>query len=403
MRNSIWLILTTACFLSTSFQIIAASDNHGDDGNGCYPCAGLVLVDDELYGVTESGAGGFWGYGTVFRVKTDGRDFTVLHRFAPLRGTSPRINDEGAFPRTGLVQFGSSLYGTTAEGGKAGGGTIFRILLDGSGFGVLHHFSFDPKLDRTDGVRPMSRLVVPGGMLYGITQRGGRNEGVIFKLKTDGSDYEGIHKFSKLADRILTNSDGAFSESKLVLLGDWLYGAACSGGAGGRGTIFKLSATGGDFQTLHNFSKGKNNQHGHDANADGAWPDGELIAAGDWLYSTARQGGAYGNGTVYRLKQDGSSFQVLHEFSESGNNLDGSHPGALIASGGTIYGTTSEAAKTGWGTVFKMNTDGSEFKTLHDFAGNDGASPRSSLRLEGIRFMAQLPSAAMARVELCSV
>ena len=386
MRQSIVRPLIIAFFLSTAFQTVAADNFNGDDGNGSHPCAGLVLIGDALYGVTEGGAGGFWGYGTIFKIKADGGGFTTLHRFAPLRGLHQRTNDEGACPRSGLIRSGSSLYGTASEGGKAGSGTIFKIDLDGRGFAVLHHFAPYPNTESTDGARPVAGLIISGDILYGITHRGGRNGGVIFKLKTDGSDYATIHTFSKLDARSLTNSDGAFSERKLFLSGDWLYGAAGSGGEGGRGTLFRFSAASGDFRTLYHFSKGKNNQHGHDENADGAWPDGELIVAGDWLYGTASQGGAHGNGTVYRSKPDGSGFKVLHEFSEirENKNLDGSHPGALLVSGDAVYGTSSLAGPAGCGSLFKMNTDGTEFKTLHDFGGSgDGSLPRPSLLLEG--------------------
>src|SRR5438105_11601035 len=48
-------------------------------------------------------------------------------------------------------------------------------------------------------------------------------------------------------------------------------------------------------------------------------------------------------------------------------NSDGAFPSSsLLLSGGTLYGTTA-AGRSGMGTLFKVNTDGSGFTTLHTF------------------------------------
>lgn len=74
-----------------------------------------------LYGFTSSG--GTAGNGTVFEVSTDGSYFNIVHNFGD--GT---VQNDGAIPNGTLV-LGSdnSLYGTTAAGGSAGLGTVFKI------------------------------------------------------------------------------------------------------------------------------------------------------------------------------------------------------------------------------------------------------------------------------------
>jgi uncharacterized repeat protein (TIGR03803 family) len=71
-------------------------------------------------GVTSGG--GTAGSGIIFEVSTLG-DYTIVHNFG-----------DGSVPTDGLVPFGTlivgkdnNIYGTTAGGGTAGLGTIFKF------------------------------------------------------------------------------------------------------------------------------------------------------------------------------------------------------------------------------------------------------------------------------------
>ena len=55
----------------------------------------------------------------------------------------------------------------------------------------------------------------------------------------------------------------------------------------------------------------------------------------------------------------------------------------LVLSGATLYGTTQNGGASGSGTVFQINTDGSEFAVLKYFSGSDGACPNAGLVLSG--------------------
>ena len=94
-----------------------------------------LLSGSALYGV--SFAGGAFGLGTVYKVNTDGNDYVVLHSFAG--GATGGRN-----PAHGLVQSGSTLYGTTSGDSNTDKGTIFKIDTDGTGFAVLHSFAGAP-------------------------------------------------------------------------------------------------------------------------------------------------------------------------------------------------------------------------------------------------------------------
>jgi uncharacterized repeat protein (TIGR03803 family) len=56
-----------------------------------------------------------------------------------------------------------------------------------------------------------------------------------------------------------------------------------------------------------------------------------------------------------------------------------------MLSGKTLYGTTHNGCSSGYGTMFAINTDGTGFTTLHNFAGapKDGANPYAGLLLSG--------------------
>src|SRR5262245_28844935 len=54
--------------------------------------------------------------------------------------------------------------------------------------------------------------------------------------------------------------------------------------------------------------------------SDGAWPRGSLIAAGGFLYGGTTLGGDAKNGTVFRIRPDGTGFQSLYSFTDGRDN-----------------------------------------------------------------------------------
>ena len=356
------------------------------------PCGNLALSGHTLYGTTSGQPGGFRSYGTVYKIETSGKGFAILHRFTPLlypnQTKSTTTNSDGAYPVAGLVLSGDTLYGTAPEGGR-GYGTVFSMRTDGKHFTVLHDFQ------GADGFRPEAGLVLSEDTLYGTTKRGGHNEGVIFKIKTDGSGFAVLHTFAPVNGNHYTNSDGAYSQSELVVSGKTLYGTAWSGGAGGTGTIFKVNTDGTAFTTLHSFEAEHGlNSSGRISNHEGATPESGLVLSGDTLYGTASEGGTNGWGTIFKLNTTGTDFSLLHTFTAIGasfpqtTNSDGGHPGGLILSGDTLYGTTREGGGMDRGTVFRIKTDGTDFNPL---PGLDNSGPFVSLMVSGGRLYGTTP------------
>jgi uncharacterized repeat protein (TIGR03803 family) len=336
-----------------------------------------------LYGTAVSG--GTSDNGTVFAVNIDGTGFTTLHSFPETFGSSlagnAGTNGDGASPWGGLILSSNTLYGTAHYGGNSfmgltGGGTVFAIKTDGTGFEAIHSFSGG------DGANPSAALIVSGTTLYGTTYGG-----TVFAVKTDGSGFTVLHEFAP-PSYSGTNNDGFFPWAGLVLSGDTLFGTARNGGMSGNGTVFAVKRSGTTFTTLHSFSARTGSPP---VNSDGAIPVAPLIASGNTLYGTASVGGSSGYGTIFAVNVDGTGFKVIHAFTGS----DGAYPNAgLVLSGTTLYGTAVGSGSWGSGTVFAVNINGTGFMILHAFSAestnasdgytnSDGASPTGGLILSG--------------------
>src|SRR5574339_490987 len=62
----------------------------------------------------------------------------------------------------------------------------------------------------------------------------------------------------------------------------------------------------------------------------------DLATDGTFLYGTKYDGGTNGNGFIYKIKLDGTGYEVLHYFE---SDEDGKNPvGSLVLSGTTLYG-----------------------------------------------------------------
>jgi uncharacterized repeat protein (TIGR03803 family) len=205
--------------------------------NGANPRAGLVLSGNTLYGTAcdceQSGP----DTGTVFALGTDGSRFTNIYKFTATadNGNGFNTNNDGASPYGVLVLSGNRLYGTANGGGSGGGGTVFAVNTNGTGFTNLHNFINLP----SDGFYPFAGLVLSRNTLYGTTDSG---YGTVFAVNTDGTGFTNLHNFTAPSSSIPnTNSDGTDPYAGLVLSGYSLYGAASGGGNFGVGTVFSLS------------------------------------------------------------------------------------------------------------------------------------------------------------------
>jgi uncharacterized repeat protein (TIGR03803 family) len=111
---------------------------------------------------------------------------------------------------------------------------------------------------------------------------------------------------------------------------------------------------------------------------DGCWANMSLLpdAAGN-LYGTTMRGGSNGGlGTVFEIDSAGTEI-VLYGFT---GNADGSepNPGLVADKAGNFYGTTLFGGGSGQGTVFKVSKQGKE-TVLMSFDGKNGSVPAAGL------------------------
>jgi uncharacterized repeat protein (TIGR03803 family) len=362
------------------------------NSEGAAPNTGLITSGNTLYGTAQFG--GSAGNGTVFALNTDGTGFTTLYGFTAV---NPYLtNSDGCYPNGRLLLSGNTLYGTSAQGGANGSGTVFKLNTDGTGFTTLYSFSACSRLPRSprtnsDGCIPVGGLVVSGDTLYGTASLGGTNgNGTVFKVNTNGTGFTTLYSFASFG-LDYTNSDGANPRHELLLLGNTLYGAASAGGSADGGTLFALNTDGTGFRTLYSFTARSGPAS---TNSDGVFPRGGLILSGNTLYGTAEQGGTNGYGTVFSLNTNGTGFTTLYCFAPNPvlGNSDGCYPNSgLILFGNTLYGTAEQGGTNGLGTVFSLNTNGTGFTTLYAFSArsassvtnSDGCNPNAGLLLSG--------------------
>ena len=275
----------------------------------------------------------------------------VLHHFNGNDGTAP----------TGIIWASDgNLYGAATGGGDQGSclppdgcGTLFRMDATGQ-LQRLHVF------EARDGYYPNGLVEGPAGRLYGAARLGGRKNGggggVLFSLSLTGADFQIHHRFGDGS----ACCDGARPQPGMLVADDGkLYGTTELGGDYrdvdhlGFGTVFSLDLDTHEITYLHSFQL---------ADGNGIFPNGYLMQASDGaIVGTAREGGAAGGGTMWRINTDGSGFQVVAQLP----NLQ-THSGPVQSANGDLQAVDD----IGSGSVFKVH-DG-VVSYVNQFDGADG-------------------------------
>lgn len=295
---------------------------------------------------------------------------SILYSFAGDPGS-------GADAYAGLNQGSNGiLYGTTEEGGSSDVGATFAYDPSTSAASLLHSFAGGD----ADGANPYAGLIADSaGNLYGTTYTGGSyrctnpqqcasNFGTIFKINPTTGAETLLYSF-----RGSGYADGEYPYAGLILGSDGdFFGTTQKGGTDGYGTVFRINTSGSTETVLHAFAGGS---------GDGAYPYAGLIQASDGnLYGTTQQGGASGNGTVFRVNPTTGAASIVYSFA---GGSDGASPydGLIQAKDGNLYGTTGAGGAAGAGTVFRIVPSTGAESVVYAFAGgsSDGANPYAGL------------------------
>jgi uncharacterized repeat protein (TIGR03803 family) len=375
------------------------------DGNGA------------LWGVTRTG--GSAGYGVIFKV--DERTGQYLPTSLPTGFSNPK-------EPISIDYHGGFLWAIMT--GNIGNGSVWRVDPGNLATKVqVGEFTgATTTLGKARGFNAAAGLVSDGlGYLWGVTSGGGSSgNGTAFKIDTAAAPA--IANTTTIID--FSGNAGTFKGSsprgKLVLGSDGkLWGVSNTGGASGRGTVFKIDPQDGTFTTVVEFgsaglsslnlsaplngltfdgedhfwgicASGTNGENWAfyrvaiadgsvtkvaDFTATGPAPDGRSPktapvgkANSDWLYGTTTGGGLYGFGTLYRYNAVTGEHETLVNFSGQTGLTAGSDPSARlhIHTDGTVWGTTRVGGADQLGSVFKYNPATRRFTHVGSFNGSNG-------------------------------
>jgi uncharacterized repeat protein (TIGR03803 family) len=336
-----------------------------DKTNGYGPNAPLIQgFDGNLYGMADGG--GTYDLGTIFKTTLDGT-LTTMHNFCShnVRG----FCIDGRTPGAALVQGTNGVFYGAANEGATGLGNAFQMTANGN-LTVLYSFCSQP--DCLDGEVSNTLMQASDGNLYGTTEAGGTNKGggmggTIFRLTPTGT-LTTLYNFCSLSNC----ADGEVPHTPVIQARNGnLYGVTSGGGvstncSSGCGTVFELSPS-GTLTTLHNFNL-----------TDGAGPSGLVQGADGNFYGTTYSGGTgsgivcpNGCGTAFKITPAGA-FTTLHNFCSLAKCSDGlTGTGLIQATDGNFYGTTFYGGKGGEGTIFRMTQQGA-LTTLYAFCTQPG-------------------------------
>jgi len=128
-----------------------------------------------------------------------------------------------------------------------------------------------------------------------------------------------------------------------------LYGSASSGGSGNGGTVFELMPSNGNwnFNLLYSLS-------GSGGSRNGPLRSLTMDAAGN-LYGTTYSDGAYGAGSVFKLKPSNGAWTYTDLYDFTGGD-DGANPygGVTLDANGNLYGTTAFGGASDAGVVWEI-------------------------------------------------
>jgi len=314
--------------------------------DGANPQAGLIQAPDgNFYGTTLTQAVGFGGGGIIFQLTPAGV-LKVLHRLA--------TNTYSDFP---LFYHDKALIGVLVGPGKNRFGAVFAVTAYPNGpWAVDEWHTFSNQ--RPDGVDPSGSLILSGGDLYGTTRGGGSaGMGAIYKVDPGTHEVTTVHSFTGPNPAIWPNT------ALLRAKNGNLYG--CTQGFP-PGEIFEMRSN-GHVKTVYQFPGLQ-------------WPTSGLIQGNDGkFYGTSSDGTSPYDEYVFQLTATGV-VTVLHTFVGAVGVT-----GVTQGPNGDLYGLTDLDGTAGNGTVFELSTDGSSFNVLHNFGDgtvpNDGLSPVGSLVL----------------------
>jgi len=323
---------------------------------------------------------------SLYTFAADGSALTFINKVTPL---CRRI----------VISDDQWIYGCGAENNSR---VIFRIKTDGSGYKILHAFNTN-----TEGYLDVTNTLVcitPTGRIF-LTCSGAPNSlGILTSMRTDGSDFK-INKAFTSADQTNYGTQPLTVGAVLHDNGKIIF-AMGSGGDNYSGTIVSFDTLTSTITKIFSFPGVSNTSNATQPqiingnfvglNSKGLYSialDGTNYQQLNTLplsgypilnYETSTNsifyctnGGAFKNNQLVKIDAITNIDSTIHSF---GNVPEGYNPDGIIRTpNGVLYGIARNGGSEGGGILFKMNADDSAFSIVKDFAGNNGQSPVGQL------------------------
>jgi len=309
---------------------------------GFVPMGNLYQASDgNLYGACEEG--GDSGSCTIFQYKPATGEYTDVYNFGSLWGD---------FPTSGVVEKDGILYGNSSSGGTFYGGVVYSYNISTGVYTDLYNLPM--------GSDPINApTFASNGVLYGTTVWGGTGSGSVYSYDPATGIFTDVHDFSGATGFNPYPSLYSAIDGKL-------YGMTTYGGTYGKGIIFSIDPADNTYTKLYDFD-----------GTNGSRPKGALTQGFDgWLYGMTTMGGLNNEGVIFKFDPEATVISKLYDLSTS----DGITPlGNLMATPNVIYGTTSAGGSYGFGTAFSYDLQAGTFTKIIDFDGTNGSTPNGGL------------------------
>jgi uncharacterized repeat protein (TIGR03803 family) len=396
-------------------RIITPSDGAGEIEFNVLRIDAQPIAQAKRYTMELNTSSSFTGSKIVYTSLNDGQTAFLVRDLAPLTTYYARVKADVNTTWGPTTSFrtrpGSSLtrvWGTTGSDEFAGG-SIFSFSVDSmkltthfqaaisEGFAPdliagpdglygafhsspfeenYHHnvFHFDPgtrtmqKSASISNSEDVQMMMASNGQLYAAMDSW-TTAGKLLRMSPDLSAYKEFYFFK--------NETGREPKARVAEVDGWLFGTTHTGGRTNWGVVYRMRPDGTEYKVLHEFNYN-----------DGFFPRGLAYGNDGWIYGITTDGpiddAGDKTGIVYRIKLDGSIYEVLHMFT----NDKAHYPdGAILVKNGVIYGAATSGGPAHAGAIFRMNTDGTGFVFIHDFLGADGWTPNGYLTMGSDGFL----------------
>ncbi len=290
--------------------------------NGGTPLGELTYLNGKLYGITGSGGNSNQG---------------ILFEYNPATGALVKLLDFGTDHPIGYVkEMTGILYGVSVFGGTTNSGSLFSFNPITRSYSKLIDFDTE-----SNGVNPFGYLQPDGNKLWGMTMVGGKaNGGVIFEYDLTHNQPTTRYSFNQFLEG---KNPNCFVELK-----EKFYGLTTEGGNFNHGVLFEVDQALSGISVLHDFECNDCNvpyyQYANES---------KLLAIGNKLYGITAIGGNDEKGVLFEYDLQQNAYTVLHEFSDP---ITGIGPyGNLSIVKGKLYGTTKRGGSDNQGVLFEYN------------------------------------------------